>query len=126
VGALSRAALRWLPPALWAAFVLFLGSRPASQLPSGGIWGLPGIDKAAHAAVYGMLGLLLAHASGARRPARALLLGALAGLFWGMLDEWVQGRVPGRTQAWTDLLADVIGAGAGGYFRARIRPPRGG
>jgi len=121
---LSRSALPWALAALWAGFLLFLGSRPASELPTGGIWSLPGFDKVVHAAVYGLLGLLVANAAGARRPVRALLLGAAAALLWGMLDEWVQGRVPGRTQAWTDLLADVIGGGAGGYSRALIRRPR--
>jgi VanZ family protein len=101
----------------WALLLLYVGSRPGGSLPESGV---PHADKAFHALAYGVLGALVARAFGARGR-RALLLGALAGLSWGILDEWVQGRVPGRTQSWADLLADVLGA-AGGALLARSRP----
>jgi VanZ family protein len=109
----------WASLALgWALLLLFVGSRPLGSLPETRV---PGADKAFHAAAYGVLGALVARAAGVRAVPKALLLGAMAGLGWGMLDEWVQGRVPGRTQSWADLLADALGAACGGLL-ARSRP----
>jgi VanZ family protein len=106
----------------WAALLLFLGSRPGDSIPESPLLDLPGADKVLHAAVYGVLGALVARAAGAAAPRRrAVLLGALAGLICGMLDEWVQGHVPGRTRSWADLLADTAGA-MSGAFLGRFRP----
>lgn len=106
---------------VWALLLLYAGSRPGESLPESRLLSVPGADKVFHVAAYGVLGALVAKAAGARGGRRALLLGALAGLGWGMLDEWVQGRVPGRTQSLTDLLADALGAACGGLL-ARSRP----
>jgi VanZ family protein len=105
----------------WAALVLFLGSRPRDALPESPLLDLPGADKVLHAAVYGVLGAMVARAAGAKAPWRSLLVGALAGTLCGMLDEWVQGHVPGRTRSWADLLADAAGAAFGGLL-GRFRP----
>ncbi|HEX5138701.1 MAG TPA: VanZ family protein [Planctomycetota bacterium] len=104
----------------WAGLLLFLGSRPADDLPKSPLLELPGADKILHLVFYGVLGALVARAAAPGRR-RAALLGALAGLLCGMLDEWVQGHVPGRTRSWADLLADVAGALSGGFL-ARFRP----
>lgn len=109
---------------VWALLLLFVGSRPGESFQGSRILSLPGADKAFHALAYGMLGALVARASAPRSPRRALLLGALAGLAWGMLDEWVQGQVPGRTRSWADLLFDTAGAAFGGFLgRSRPRTP---
>jgi VanZ family protein len=108
----------------WALLLLFVGSRPGESLPQSRILSLPGADKVFHALAYGLLGALVARAAAPRAPRRALLLGALAGLAWGMLDEWVQGQVPGRTRSWADLLFDTAGASIGGFLgRSRPRAP---
>ncbi len=110
--------------AAWAALLLFLGSRPGASLPDSRLLDMPGADKLLHALAYGVLGALVARASSPRPATRTLLLGALAGLAWGMLDEWVQGRVPGRTRSWADLLADTAGAACGSLLgRSRPRTP---
>jgi len=105
----------------WAGLLLFVGSRPGASLPKSPILSMPGADKVFHAIAYGILGALVARASAARPSRRALLLGALAGFLCGMLDEWVQGHVPGRTRSWADLLADTVGASFGGLL-GRFRP----
>jgi uncharacterized protein YfiM (DUF2279 family) len=117
-------ALLWAPALLWAALLIFLGSRPLSQLPAGDFWALPGVDKAAHATIYGILGFLVARAVRPRGASRSLLLGLLTGCLWGMLDEWVQSHVPGRTPAWTDLAADALGAAAGAWACWRFQRSR--
>lgn len=110
--------------AAWALLLLFVGSRPGESLPESRLLSLPGADKVLHALAYGVLGALVARASAVRAPRRALLFGALAGLCWGMLDEWVQGQVPGRTRSWADLLFDTAGAAFGGFLgRSRPRTP---
>lgn len=108
----------------WSGLLLFLGSRPGDSIPESPLLDLPGADKVLHAAVYGVLGALVARAAAGAGRRRAILLGGLAGLVCGMLDEWVQGHVPGRTRSWADLLADTAGALCGAYlgrFRRRGR-----
>jgi uncharacterized protein YfiM (DUF2279 family) len=109
----------------WALLLLFVGSRPGDALPAARLLALPGGDKIAHAFAYAVLGALGAWAAAPRSPRRALLFGLLAGLAWGMLDEWVQGHVPGRTRSPADLLADAAGAAAGGWLAGRLRRSRG-
>ncbi|MHC4547968.1 MAG: VanZ family protein [Planctomycetota bacterium] len=116
---MRRLASLWGPPLLWAAVILFLGTRPADQLPSGGLWALPGLDKALHACVYGVLGFLVVRATRPGRAGSALLLGAAIGLAWGGLDEWVQQSVPGRAAEPADWLADLLGAAAGAWIAFR-------
>jgi hypothetical protein len=107
-----RAAALWAPAAAWGALLLLLGHQGADDLPSGGIWGLPGIDKAAHAAAYGVLGFLGALAA----PRRGLLVGPLLAAAVGAIDEWGQRSVPGRFSSALDLLADVTGALLGAWL----------
>ena len=108
-GALSWG--RWAAAAAWAALLLYLGSRPGDDLPSGP----PGFDKFAHLAFYGVLGVLVAHAS--RRWPPALL----AGLLIGAADEWIQSSLASRTADALDLVADVAGAAIGGLICVRTR-----
>jgi len=115
-----RSPLGFAAAASWAALLLFLGTRPGDALPAKDLLELPGADKLAHALAYGVLGALLAGAAGPRTALAAVILGALAGLCWGMLDEWVQGHVPGRTRAMADLLADTAGAAGGAWLGWRL------
>ena len=112
--------VRWVPLGAWAGFLLSLGATPGDALPQGGLWdAIP--DKLVHALLYGGLGFLLAHAAGLRRPGRALLIGGLAALAWGALDEWSQTRIAGRSGALADVAADLVGGALGSWLRARVR-----
>jgi VanZ family protein len=113
---LRSAVWRWGPALAWAALILFVGTRPVAVVP---LPAVPGLDKAAHAAVYGVLGFLAIRALGTAGPWRALLWGAVIGLLWGSLDEWAQSATPNRTAELGDLLADVAGAAAGGWLAFR-------
>ena len=110
---------RWLPAGLWAAFLLFLGTRPGDDLPAKGFWALPGVDKAGHALLYGVWGWLVHRARPVRGPRAAALVGALAGLALGLVDEGLQGLVAGRSRDAADLLADAAGAAAGSWLGFR-------
>jgi VanZ family protein len=74
-----------------------------------------GFDKLYHAAAYAGLSLLLATVwSLWKRPT----WGAYAIVFWivalyGVLDEWLQSHVPGRSADVFDWLADMVGGTAG-------------
>lgn len=78
---------------------------------------IPGLDKAAHALEYAVLGLLLARAFGGgwRRVLAAVAVAAL----YGLTDEWHQSFVPGREATLGDWAADWAGALAGAISTAR-------
>ena len=118
----------------WAGLVLLRAPRPLVWgfviLHASGIWMLssvsdvgPEVDSwiwsvlgnAAHAPLFGILGLFLAGAifreeRGWARltPATVLAVLALVGGY-GALDEWHQSFVPGRHPSPFDLVTDLVG-----------------
>jgi VanZ family protein len=118
---------RWVPPLLWAVFILVLTSIPGSAVPDVG--DVPsGTDKLVHGTIYGILGFLTARAlrePGARRPWRHYLLALLGIAVLALLDEWHQTFIPGRDMDLFDWVADVVGAtigmSAGVLLRRRER-----
>jgi VanZ family protein len=106
----------WWPPVLWAALILVLTSLPATALPLAA--GIPGLDKVAHAALYIVLGVLLAPTAGRAGWLRVLVAVAL----FAAGDEWHQRWIAGRSAEAGDWIADVAGAAGGLLFqRARSR-----
>ena len=109
---------------LWAAILYFLSSQPSTALPGG----FPGLDKIEHAGYFaggGMCFLLgLRFAGFARGKALAIVLTVLFCSTVGVLDEWHQLHVPGRSggDVW-DWLADTLGGflGAHAAFWAQRR-----
>lgn len=72
-------------------------------------------DKLAHALVFAVLAIAIGAASG--RQGRAMLVLAVgAALLVGVVDEWHQVFLPGRSAGWDDLAAD----GAGGILGAAL------
>jgi VanZ family protein len=102
---------RWLPPLIWAAFILILTSIPGSHLPA-----LPSrnFDKLVHLAIYGVFGWLTVRAwsGGSRVTAAALAIVLLISCF-GALDEWHQQFIPQRSMDLLDWTADTAGATVG-------------
>ncbi len=100
-----------LPVGLWVG-----GAQPIAVGLIPAPW-----DKLAHAGVFALLAMALGYASGLRRL--ALLLLAFAGaLGVGVVDEWHQLFLPGRSADLDDLTADAIGAALGAwaiYFKHR-------
>lgn len=109
---------RWLPVAAWCALIFFLSHQTkadfASVQPSGitqtpastflGINADVLVGKSAHIFLFGVLAALLWRATGSN------VLTLLLVLFYGVLDEWHQSFVPGRTPRLTDVGFDVAGA----------------
>lgn len=112
-----RASLAAVLALAWAALIFWASSRPAGDLPPS----FPHADKLVHAAVYAVLGALVAVALGRGRPlpARAAGLALALAVAYGVSDELHQGFVPGRDVSLLDLVADTVGAAAGIFAVAR-------
>ena len=80
-------------------------------------------DKVVHAAVFAVLAAAFGYASGLRGWRMvAVAIGGALGV--GMLDEWHQMFLPGRSAGLDDLAADAVGAAVGaaalrGWMKAR-------
>ena len=81
-------------------------------------------DKLAHACVYGLMAAAIGLASGLRGW-RMVLTALVSVILVGVLDEWHQMSLPGRSPGWDDLLADGIGGLLGvavlGWRRRAVR-----
>jgi VanZ family protein len=107
----SVSSRRWLPPLLWAAFILILTSIPGSHIP---VPPFRYFDKVVHLAIYGVLGWLTARAwtNGSRASAAALAAIIVVSCF-GAFDEWHQQFIPQRSMELLDWAADTTGAALG-------------
>ena len=99
---------RWGPPIAYAALLLGASSQPTAGGPDA-----YGLDKAIHAAAYGVLGLLSRRAMGATLAPPLVVVTIAIGITVGVADEWIQSHVPGRNASGWDLLADAIGVASG-------------
>jgi VanZ family protein len=94
---------------LWAGLIFHLSGQSSLDVPLL----FPGQDKLLHALVFGLLGFLVL---GGMRPAgKGFHPGSLLGAFllvvlFGIVDEYHQSFVPGRTADPLDVLADAVGA----------------
>lgn len=68
------------------------------------------LRKAAHFTEFACLGLLLTWLRGMNRKKLAAIFPVLGGLTVALVDETIQGFVPGRTPMVTDVLIDTAGA----------------
>ena len=111
----------WLPPLLWAAFILVLTSIPGAHLPRIPI---QGVDKVVHLSCYAVLARLTFPAVAASNGAvRAAVLVMVAIAVFGALDEWHQQFIPGRSMDLFDWFADSLG-GSLGLMAALVRGRR--
>ena len=106
----------------WAAVIFYLSSQPGIDMPLL----FPGQDKLFHLIAFGLLGFLLmgtlkATSSGYRTMQVWIVVGLVAS--YGVLDEFHQYFVPGRSVEIYDALADAAGGllGAWGmYYLVRV------
>ena len=109
-------ARRWLPPVLWAAFILVLTSIPSPPETPGGI---PYLDKLAHFALYAGLGWLSTRALRTPRPMTLVTLLVVLVVF-AAFDEWHQ-HFFARDPAILDWIADAAGVTVGLLAASRVR-----
>ncbi|MFM7605193.1 MAG: VanZ family protein [Prosthecobacter sp.] len=110
-------ALFWrLMAILWTVILYLLSSQPRVPIALG----FSGVDKIEHVTYFalGGMGFLLSLRRGGGAPGRtiAVVLTVLFCSFVGVLDEWHQLYVPGRSggDVW-DWLADTFGGFLGAY-----------
>lgn len=100
----------------WAGVLYLLSAQPSTALPGG----FPGLDKIEHTGYFaggGMCFLLGLRLAGfARGKMLAITLTVLFCSVVGILDEWHQLHVPGRSggDVW-DWLADTLGGFLGAH-----------
>lgn len=101
---------RIFPPIAWICLSFYLSHQPT--LPYPGDLDAKIISTMGHVGVFGVLAVLIWWALGLAD----LVLGRRAGLSilltlgYGLLDEWHQSFVPGRTPDVRDIIADTAGA----------------
>lgn len=102
-GKVMRQVVVWGPAAFWVAVLFFL-----SEWESPGIELIAVHDSVVHFLLYMVLGLTLAWARlrGVRHHHGAFLA---LGITLGVLDEFHQSFVPGRTPAFSDVFSDAAG-----------------
>jgi len=92
----------------WAALLYYLSAQTGLDVPQL----FPGQDKVFHAGVYAVLGFLVA---GSMRPVQYVYsrqqvwLAAAIVAGYGLLDEFHQSFVPGRSADLYDVMADSAG-----------------
>lgn len=106
-----RFVFRYVPMVVVMGTIYLLSAQPGENLS---LPQLPGLDKLAHMAAYGILALSILFAftkSSKKNDAkRVVLLTVGCCLAYGITDEFHQAFVPGRSPSLLDLLADCIGA----------------
>jgi VanZ family protein len=101
---------RLLPPLVWMGVIYLLSDQPTLPYPQDLDSRL--VSIAGHFSVFGVLAVLfwwalgLAGEAGTRRKVSAVALVVL----YGVVDEWHQSFVPGRTPDVYDVLTDATGA----------------
>jgi VanZ family protein len=99
----------WLPPALYCALIWWLSSQVLDFHLISHIWFR---DRGVHAVEYFCMGLLIARAvqvTWGPQGMRGSMFAVLLSIALGLLDEFHQLFVPGRTGEIIDLLADGAG-----------------
>jgi VanZ family protein len=108
---LSRRALLWMPPIVYAALIFHFSSE-SNPLPAltALVW-----DKALHATEYAGLAFLVCRALRGEglRPWVSVALAILIASAYGGSDEWHQFFVPGRDSDVMDWVGDTFGSTLG-------------
>jgi VanZ family protein len=104
----------------WALLIGLLLLLPVDAYdPAGQGWldrlldSLPWIDKAVHAALFGVMALLARRSFAVAGVERAALRTVLLTMAYGVLMEALQAFVPGRSPSGLDMMANTVGAVAG-------------
>ena len=99
----------WLPPALYCALIWWLSSQVLDFAIIGSV---PMRDRGVHFMEYAALGLMVARAvqvTWGQQGMRGSMFAVLLSVALGLLDEFHQLFVPGRTGEILDLVADGAG-----------------
>lgn len=107
-----------MPAILWAIMIFFASSIPSKYLTS---QSLLAFDKLIHFTLFFIFGILIFRAlqpvddTNPKIIARIFLSISIV-IFYGIMDEFHQEYVPGRTIDLYDAIADTAGGIAAGFF----------
>ena len=97
---------------LWAGVIICATSIPSSFLTLPGQQGY--LDKVVHFCLYSVFAWLLArHGFGIAGRWTSTALAVIVASAFGVVDEWHQQYIPGRSSEYADWQADTLGAAAG-------------
>jgi VanZ family protein len=108
----------WLPPAAWMGLIFYFSAQSELPHPQSG-WVDLLISSGAHVLLFGVLAVLWARGLGA--GPRAWLTAFALTTGYGLLDEFHQSFVPGRTPDVLDLICDALGALVGLWLWVRLQ-----
>ena len=116
--------LRWVAVIGWMALLFLLSARPSPTLSAEPIADVL-IKKAGHLALYAVLAAGVAWVVASTRWAeRALVIGFVVAVAYGLSDEAHQALTPGRSPSLVDVGIDAIGAVIGlAAFELVVRRP---
>ena len=103
----------WLLSLLYMGGLYWLSDQPGGDRPLP----FPGADKIVHLVLYSGLGGLL------RLATTSVPMVLSVGFFYGVMDEFHQAFVPGRSADPWDVLADGMGVLLGCFIINRLRTP---
>lgn len=113
---------RYIPGILLLAIIFRTSAIPGSGMT----WLVPPFDKVLHGGVYAVLGacfcLWFANARWERRSLVMALCAAGLCLVAGVLDEFHQSFVPGRSVSAGDVCADLVGGLIGAFVYRAVKP----
>lgn len=113
---------RYIPGILLLAIIFRTSAIPGSGMS----WLVPPFDKVLHGGVYAVLGacfcLWFANARWKRRSLVMALCAAGLCLVAGVLDEFHQSFVPGRSVSAGDVCADLVGGLIGAFVYRAVKP----
>lgn len=92
---------KWLPAIVWACLIIAASSLPGSLVRARLF---PGCDKIVHFIEYMMLGIAVRYWTQDFN-----MVGLTGGIAFGIIDEFHQYFVPGRSASLFDLSADIGG-----------------
>lgn len=101
--------IAWGPAAIWVAVLFFLSEIEDTSAMS---WSFVN-DKILHFLLYSVLGATLAWGWARMRRRVPHWAVVSVGVVYGLVDEWHQSFVPGRSPSLGDALADLAGTVAG-------------
>jgi VanZ family protein len=103
------------PAVVWSLVVLVLTLIPGSAIPEVGIFQA---DKLVHFFIFGVLMILSSYAIKKTAGTKGiflnpLLISSLYSVGFGVMIEFIQKFVPGRSFSLADMLANTVGVGLG-------------
>jgi VanZ family protein len=103
----------------WAGLIFYLSHLPGASIPPL----IFGMDKVVHAMVFGILGFFVMGAMKAMESDKRVFqpwLAVVLVIAYGVLDEFHQHFVPGRTPDILDVMADTVGGMLGVWISYRV------